>query len=246
MNVFISIIEEAYVSSKTRDKNHWIYSYLKVDPQFVEINHEGNKPIKKIELMNKKIKEDKDKNDDEDLDLKENSNKEEKEDLYEKDYDRIKKKIKSRNTLKEILNIGQKQLKRSYTFNYFKRINNNSNDNNTKNRSNKSKDDYEEEYFDNTNNVMDKKHSKDTNKSNNNNNTELTTSQKEVSDYLNKKFKKINDLMDEITNIVDEVKKSQKKNFIKDFYSIVNENLLLLNNRFRELSNFWTYGVTNE
>lgn len=38
MNVFISIIAEAYVSSKMRNRNHWIYNYLKVDPQFAQIS----------------------------------------------------------------------------------------------------------------------------------------------------------------------------------------------------------------
>jgi hypothetical protein len=37
MNVFISIIEEAYVSTKMKNHNHWIYSYLKVDPNYVRI-----------------------------------------------------------------------------------------------------------------------------------------------------------------------------------------------------------------
>lgn len=37
MNVFISIIEEAYVSTKMKNQNHWIYSYLKIDPDYVKI-----------------------------------------------------------------------------------------------------------------------------------------------------------------------------------------------------------------
>jgi hypothetical protein len=37
MNVFISIIEEAYVSTKIKNQNHWIYSYLKIDPRYVEL-----------------------------------------------------------------------------------------------------------------------------------------------------------------------------------------------------------------
>jgi hypothetical protein len=37
MNVFISIIEEAYVSTKMKNQNHWIYSYLKIDPDYVQI-----------------------------------------------------------------------------------------------------------------------------------------------------------------------------------------------------------------
>jgi hypothetical protein len=37
MNVFISIIEEAYVSTKMQNQNHWIYSYLKIDPNYVHI-----------------------------------------------------------------------------------------------------------------------------------------------------------------------------------------------------------------
>lgn len=53
MNVFISIIEEAYVSSKTKDKNHWIYSYLKVDPEYIEIN--ADKPKEGKEGNNLKL-----------------------------------------------------------------------------------------------------------------------------------------------------------------------------------------------
>jgi hypothetical protein len=37
MNVFISIIEEAYVSTKMKNQNHWIYSYLKIDPNYVQL-----------------------------------------------------------------------------------------------------------------------------------------------------------------------------------------------------------------
>jgi len=42
MNVFISIIEEAYVSIKMKSQNHWIYSYLKLDEKYVEINNKEN------------------------------------------------------------------------------------------------------------------------------------------------------------------------------------------------------------
>ncbi len=41
MNVFISIIEEAYVSTKMRNQNHWIYSYLKIDPNYIKIKDVG-------------------------------------------------------------------------------------------------------------------------------------------------------------------------------------------------------------
>jgi hypothetical protein len=43
MNVFISIIEEAYASSKEKNKENWIYSYLKIDPKYVSIRDLENK-----------------------------------------------------------------------------------------------------------------------------------------------------------------------------------------------------------
>jgi hypothetical protein len=44
MNVFISIIEEAYVSTKIKNQNHWIYSYLKIDPRYVELKDIDKNP----------------------------------------------------------------------------------------------------------------------------------------------------------------------------------------------------------
>jgi len=35
MNVFIAIIEEAYITIKMKDKNHWIYMYLKLDSKYI-------------------------------------------------------------------------------------------------------------------------------------------------------------------------------------------------------------------
>lgn len=40
MNVFIAIIEEAYITIKMKDKNHWIYMYLKLDPKYVELKED--------------------------------------------------------------------------------------------------------------------------------------------------------------------------------------------------------------
>jgi len=36
-NIFISIIEEAYVVTKLRNKTSWIYNYIKLEPKYVEI-----------------------------------------------------------------------------------------------------------------------------------------------------------------------------------------------------------------
>lgn len=90
MNVFISIIEEAYVSSKTKDRSHWIYSYLKVDPQYIEIKQDGKRPddIKKAEI---KIED-------------------EGTALLHKDQDKIEQKVQTENTIREILNTKQEEV----------------------------------------------------------------------------------------------------------------------------------------
>ena len=41
MNVFIAIIEEAYITIKMKNKNHWIYLYLKLDPNYVAMKEGG-------------------------------------------------------------------------------------------------------------------------------------------------------------------------------------------------------------
>jgi hypothetical protein len=40
MNVFIAIIEEAYITIKMKNKNHWIYMYLKLDNEYVELKED--------------------------------------------------------------------------------------------------------------------------------------------------------------------------------------------------------------
>ena len=40
MNVFIAIIEEAYITIKMKNRNHWIYAYLKLDPKYDEIKEQ--------------------------------------------------------------------------------------------------------------------------------------------------------------------------------------------------------------
>lgn len=94
MNVFISIIEEAYVASKTKDKNHWIYSYLKVDPQYVEINPEGNEDLKKIEEVNKKISA---------------GGNQTEAILDNKTYDKIARKVTVENTIRDFLNTEKRE-----------------------------------------------------------------------------------------------------------------------------------------
>ena len=41
MNVFIAIIEEAYITIKMKNRNHWIYAYLKMDPKYEEIKQKS-------------------------------------------------------------------------------------------------------------------------------------------------------------------------------------------------------------
>ena len=55
MNVFISIINEAYISSKMLDQGHWIYSYMKNDPL---ISKDDNQDLPNIKSMtSKEVKE---------------------------------------------------------------------------------------------------------------------------------------------------------------------------------------------
>ena len=95
MNVFISIIEEAYVSSKTKDKNHWIYSYLKVDPQYIEINTDGNEQLKKIEDINNKINNEKNK-----PGLS----------YFNKDHDKVVQEVNTENTIRQMLNTNHEKI----------------------------------------------------------------------------------------------------------------------------------------
>jgi hypothetical protein len=88
MNVFISIIEEAYVSTKMKNQNHWIYSYLKIDPKYVELKELAeNSPEANIKIHGKV-----------------NDNK--KQDIFAK-HDKQQRKIlsdvKSKNILREII-----------------------------------------------------------------------------------------------------------------------------------------------
>jgi hypothetical protein len=52
MNCFISIIEEAYASSKEMNKDNWIYSYLKIDPRYVQIKDLEDKENQKNSINN--------------------------------------------------------------------------------------------------------------------------------------------------------------------------------------------------
>ena len=64
MNVFISIIEEAYVSTKMKNQNHWIYTYLKVDPNYIHIkdlDEIENKTSTENRISNEVQKQSKDK-----------------------------------------------------------------------------------------------------------------------------------------------------------------------------------------
>ena len=55
MNVFISIINEAYISSKMLGQGHWIYTYMKNDPTFLKDDNEDLPNIKAI--TSKEVKE---------------------------------------------------------------------------------------------------------------------------------------------------------------------------------------------
>lgn len=108
MNIFISIIEEAYISSKARDKNHWIYSYLKVDPQFVDIQSGENKKLDKLEEYDKKIQEF------DDYESKENKktsfgkdNIDSSQPLFKKEYKNVKKILNKNQVIKDIMNLDK-------------------------------------------------------------------------------------------------------------------------------------------
>ena len=104
MNVFISIIEEAYVSIKMKSQNHWIYSYLKLDQKYVEINNKdngkneeknGNSFDKKEENKFSRLNS---------LNLNQGKSFANNSDqLYDKNFERMVSKVNSKNMLREIL-----------------------------------------------------------------------------------------------------------------------------------------------
>ena len=55
MNVFVSIINEAYISSKMLDQGHWIYTYMKNDPTFLKDDNDDLPNIKA--MTSKEVKE---------------------------------------------------------------------------------------------------------------------------------------------------------------------------------------------
>jgi len=58
MNVFIAIIEEAYITIKMKDKNHWIYMYLKLDSKYIGMKEgERKKNIEMDKSLESDIKE---------------------------------------------------------------------------------------------------------------------------------------------------------------------------------------------
>lgn len=110
MNVFISIIEEAYVSIKMKSQNHWIYSYLKLDQKYVEINNKDNEKIDEKNTTNIMGSPEKERKDDRKFSrmnslnlgqgksLVNNSDQ-----LYDKNFERMVSKVNSKNMLREIL-----------------------------------------------------------------------------------------------------------------------------------------------
>lgn len=180
MNVFISIIEESYVASKTQERNHWIYSYLKVDPNYIEINANKNKNIKKIENMNKKLKNQDNKN----LDIKEKNNKEDYDnELYSNNSLKVLKHIESINALKDVLN------------------------------SNK------EDFFSDA--KENKVNRKDTN---------------QVNDLICK-FNTCEKFLNELIEIIPKIRSSQNKLIVEEFKKVVIENIEILENKLKIISN---------
>ena len=104
MNVFISIIEEAYVSIKMKSQNHWIYSYLKIDPKYVEINKDNqeNNQFKKDDPKISKLNS---------LNSKSLANT--LDPLYDKNFERMMTKVNSKNMLRDIL-LNENQGKGKY------------------------------------------------------------------------------------------------------------------------------------
>jgi hypothetical protein len=104
MNVFISIIEEAYVSIKMKSQNHWIYSYLKLDQKYVEINNkdEGKSEDKNnISINQTAIGKDGNKYPNTLTSKKSYMNNTDQ--LYDKNFERMVSKVNSKNMLREIL-----------------------------------------------------------------------------------------------------------------------------------------------
>lgn len=100
MNVFISIIEEAYVSIKMKSQNHWIYSYLKIDPKYVEINKENEKEnLDKTATQDKKEEQSRfSKMNSMSKSLVNTSDQ-----LYDKNFEKMMSKVNSKNMLRDIL-----------------------------------------------------------------------------------------------------------------------------------------------
>jgi len=99
MNVFISIIEEAYVSIKMKSQNHWIYSYLKIDPKYVEINKENDKD-NNIKNGNQDKKEE---NRFSKMNSMSKSLVNTSDQLYDKNFEKMMSKVNSKNILRDIL-----------------------------------------------------------------------------------------------------------------------------------------------
>ncbi len=100
MNVFISIIEEAYVSIKMKSQNHWIYSYLKIDPKYVEINKENEKDNN---TTKNNIGQDKKEEKFSRLNSMSKSLVNTADQLYDRNFEKMMSKVNSKNMLRDIL-----------------------------------------------------------------------------------------------------------------------------------------------
>ncbi len=167
MNVFISIIEEAYVSSKTKDRSHWIYSYLKVDPNYIEIKQDGKKAD-----ANKKAE----------IQIENEQNQED---------DKIKQKVQTENTIREILNTKQEE-------------------------------------------VFEEKKKQDESPK-----EKLKDKESEVIDLLTKSFKNCDNLLDDIENLIPEIKGASKENSLEEFNKILQENVILINEKINYIQYHW-------
>jgi len=98
MNVFIAIIEEAYISTRMKHKNSLIYTYLKLEPDFVEFKEQDDLSDQQVDPKKTSQKLTGSYFPDNHF-LK-----------YDKEQKRIKKAIYSKNTLREALSLDYEKI----------------------------------------------------------------------------------------------------------------------------------------
>jgi len=103
LNVFIAIIEEAYVSIRMTHKNSLVYTYLKLEPDFIDFKDDSDDVNDEYKPLPGDLNRQESRKLGTTL-LPEQINK------YDSEQKRIKQSIYSKNTLREALNIDYKKL----------------------------------------------------------------------------------------------------------------------------------------